>query len=270
MTSKLAESQSLQDRDFYQREGYLIVEDLLSGPDVERLQQIVLEAEDRDEFLPQDDQREHRHQLTPEYKAVLRNIKDPGRSYPFLSELAERVLAPVAKNLLDVEHVRFFHDRILIKEPESSGGRATPWHQDSPRLPFDRRDFLTVWVAAQAVPLEQGPLSFVPRSHRLGPVGAMFIEREDIEDIRKLLKATDMDFVGKPVASALPAGGASFHAGYMMHRANANTSDKRRRAWAVSFFDADAMYTGVPHADLEGVDIEPFQTFPSDRFPIMS
>src|ERR1700730_264171 len=81
--------------------------------------------------------------------------------------------APLAGQLMSEEQVRLVDDVALVKPARQNGGDPTNWHQDAPNFPFDRRGFLTIWIAIEDIELEQGPLTLLPGSHRLGLLGAV-------------------------------------------------------------------------------------------------
>jgi len=100
---------------------------------------------------------------------------DPGRffedfcNWQRLPEL-ERVVrespaAAIAGTLMGAEHVRFYHDHVLVKEPGTT--QRTPWHQDQPYYNIEGDDNVSMWIPVDAVPLES-TLEFVAGSHQ-GP-----------------------------------------------------------------------------------------------------
>src|SRR5438067_6344727 len=80
--------------------------------------------------------------------------------------LADSPIAAIMAKVLGTKELRLFTDQIFVKE----GGyrRPTPWHQDTPWLMADGRQFATMWISLQ--PLTQDEtLEFVAASHR-GPM----------------------------------------------------------------------------------------------------
>ncbi|MFA5120949.1 phytanoyl-CoA dioxygenase family protein [Zavarzinia sp.] len=91
---------------------------------------------------------------------------DNWRRIPALGEIVwHSPAARLAAGLLRSRRINFLQDHILVKEPNTE--RPTIWHQDQPYSPIDGRDFLTMWIAVDAVP-EERSLRFVRGSHRGG------------------------------------------------------------------------------------------------------
>ncbi len=197
---------------------------------------------------------------------VFRNL---WRQSDELKEIAWN-LAPLAGHLMMEEHVRLFADLALIKPPATNGGRPTEWHQDSPNFPFDRRGFLTIWIAVEDVPRERGALTFLPRSHRLGSLGALDGHSATEKPVSALLKEDDLAIVGDAVTVPLQAGDATVHDGHLLHYAGANTGERSRRAWAVRFIPGDTLYTGAAHNSTDNIGMRPFEPFDHEHFPSIS
>ena len=86
------------------------------------------------------------------------------------------VLPEIAGQLMGTSHPRFFHEHVLVKEPNTS--TATPWHHDDPYYGIDGTDNVSLWV-----PLDPAPTSVALRclrgSHTLG---RRFIPNRFIDD----------------------------------------------------------------------------------------
>jgi hypothetical protein len=81
-------------------------------------------------------------------------------------------------------------------------------------------------------------MSFASGSHRHGELG-----RFVIGDRSEAAYAALVEELGLPVETygALHAGDATFHLGWTLHRAPANSSDRMRSVMTVIYFDADAV-----------------------------
>lgn len=73
--------------------------------------------------------------------------------------------ARIARELMQAEQVRLYHDHLLVKEPKTS--QRTPWHQDQPYYNVDGRINVSMWMPLDPVPRES-TLEFVAGTH-LGP-----------------------------------------------------------------------------------------------------
>jgi ectoine hydroxylase-related dioxygenase (phytanoyl-CoA dioxygenase family) len=152
---------------------------------------------------------------------------DPVREFVF-----SRRLAGIAAQLLGVRAVRLYHDQALYKE---AGGGFTPWHVDQHYWPVSTDRTVTAWVPLQDTPAASGPLTFAAGSHRSGYGRTMEISDESEARLEEFVNRG-----GYPVdATGYAVGDASFHAGWTIHRAPANTATIPRRVMTVIYMDAD-------------------------------
>lgn len=70
--------------------------------------------------------------------------------------------AELVKQLMQSEHVRMFHEHVLVKSPNSS--RITPWHHDAPYYPVSAEQTLSLWVPLDPVARDSA-VEFVAGSH---------------------------------------------------------------------------------------------------------
>lgn len=137
--------------------------------------------------------------------------------------------AGVAAALLGVEQVRLYHDQALFKEP---GGGHTPWHQDAGYWPLDGERCITMWMPLQAVTPEMGSLQFASGTNCVGSLGDQTISDQS-EEYFSAVAGRDFP-VSEP--ATLTLGDASFHGGWTLHRALANTTDRMRAVMTVIWF----------------------------------
>lgn len=133
--------------------------------------------------------------------------------------------AAIARDLMQAEHVRLWHDQALFKEP---GGRLTDAHQDCSYWPINEPQFTTtMWLALTDVPVEKGCLYFYPQTNKN--------ELKEYVDIFKnphqpeKLKELDKIFV------PLKAGDATFHSGLTFHGAGNNQTNEMRTAMTIIY-----------------------------------
>jgi ectoine hydroxylase-related dioxygenase (phytanoyl-CoA dioxygenase family) len=136
----------------------------------------------------------------------------------------------IAAELLGVERVRLYHDQALFKEP---GGGRTPWHQDEFYWPLDTEQTVTMWMPLHDVTAEMGLMSFAVGSHRLGDLRGREISDRSEAEFAELVAEQGLPVSQTP---ALAAGDASFHAGWTLHCAGANTTGGTREAFTIIFF----------------------------------
>ena len=73
--------------------------------------------------------------------------------------------AGIARELMQSDHVRLYHDHLLVKEAKTK--QRTPWHQDQPYYNVDGRQNVSMWMPLDPVPRES-TLEFVAGTHQ-GP-----------------------------------------------------------------------------------------------------
>lgn len=166
-----------------------------------------------------------------------------------------------ARLLLGVRAVRVQVTNLLVKEPGQHG--ATEFHQDFPWMPMDRSAMLTVWLALADVPADMGSLRFYSGSHRYGLLGRSFTRAGDDQItqhpwLKELELSPPLD---------LKAGDATVHHALTVHGAPANHRDTPRLSFTVTYFDADALYTGTPYRQTDGLGLEVNRPFEHPRFP---
>lgn len=248
---QFADAEVAQFRD----DGYAIVRGLLGDPELAVLREVF------------DGLGAHEHVVdTPVTR--LFQVRNLWQSIPVVASLVHR-LAPLACQMMGQERVRLFDDKALVKPPRQDGGEPTRWHQDEPNFPLDRRGFPTIWVAVDDVALEQGALTFLPGSHRLGRRGP--IDRiGDEPRVESPLTGADRMRVGDPTTVALGAGDATVHDGYLLHSSGCNRTGRTRRALGVRFIPASTRYTGAAHRLLDDLELEPWAPFEHEDFPLIA
>lgn len=140
--------------------------------------------------------------------------------------------AGVAAGLLGVEGVRVYHDQALVKEP---GGGHTPWHQDAIYWPIDGTRCVTMWMPLVDVTPEMGVMTFVDGSNA-GELGDEAISDDSEAHFDALVNRTGATL---SVPVAMSAGDATFHGGWTLHKAGANTSTVTREVMTVIYFASE-------------------------------
>ncbi|MGW0803225.1 phytanoyl-CoA dioxygenase family protein [Nonomuraea sp. NPDC002799] len=168
-----------------------------------------------------------------------------------------------ARLLRGVRAVRVQVTNLLVKEAGEHG--ATEFHQDFPWMPMDRSAMLTVWLALADVPAGMGSLRFYEGSHRLGVLGRSFTRPGDDQlSQHPWLKELELS---PPLD--LKAGDATVHHALTVHGAPANRHDHPRLSFTVTYFDADALYTGLPYQQTDGLGLQVNRPFEHERFPCL-
>jgi ectoine hydroxylase len=187
----------------YERDGFLIVPNLLSGEECARLKE--------------------------EAHRVLNEVGKPGTTvclYAALNNAAFRALSedPRVVGLLSAVMpggVMFLNDKIVFKAADRAF--ATPWHIDYFYWKGTRPK-VSVWIPLDDAAAENGTLTVVPGSHlkewksKAGGVDGDFFNVADSEE----WKDTEV------VTCAMERGGAVVFSDRLMHGSTANTARKDR------------------------------------------
>jgi hypothetical protein len=164
---------------------------------------------------------------------------------PIVAEFVlARRFASVAARLLGCDGVRLYHDQALYKEP---GGGHTPWHQDQVYWPLDTDDTITMWMPLVDIPSSIGAMTFADESWLDGNLGDITIGDESHEHFTQLVQRYELSSY-----APLRAGDATFHRGWTLHSAPANSTDVMRGVITVIYF-ADGARISDP--------VEPSQNF---------
>lgn len=140
-----------------------------------------------------------------------------------------RKFAHVAAQLMGVKGVRLYHDQALFKEP---GGGHTPWHQDQVYWPIDSPNTVTMWMPLVPVSEEMGSMTFASGSHEIGYINKMVISDESHRTLQQYIDGKGFERV---THGAMVAGDATFHAGWTLHSAPGNPTDRMREIMTIIY-----------------------------------
>jgi hypothetical protein len=210
----------------FQRDGFLRIDALTDNAEIEFLLGLFDELFQRDSGFEAGDRIELNADLV---HAPLPQIVNPERYAPQLIQgRAYRNAREIARQLLGSDCVPTGNHAIL--KPARNGG-ATPWHQDEAYWdPRYAHRAVSIWLALQAVTLENGCMRFISGSHR-GPVLPHELIAADSHGLR--LSGTTPD--APEIICDLRASGATIHDGRTLHAAGPNSSGQPRRALVFGF-----------------------------------
>ena len=239
----------------FRQEGWNKIPRLLSDTDLERLQEIYKIEEDTGTSTLSgqtgDDQvkDDFAYQAHPDMAKMWSNRIDLRLRWPELQNIVT-LYSDIATSLIGCDEVRVFWDKTFTKPPTHKGTRQSVWHQDYPYNPIDRRGFLSIWIAVEDVTDDMGAIRFIPRSHRLGPLGRFDLIGKE-HTWQEILRPDDLEIVGDPITQPLNAGEATVHDGLTLHGAGENLSNHPRRGWTIIYIPSDTRWTGGPHPHAE-------------------
>ena len=254
-TSSLVSAELLEQ---YERDGFVVVPDLLSPEEVAEYgtrvtNAVGLRTEGDDRPLAE---------RSP-YQQSFLQCMNLWEDFPDVRSLTfHPKLAQVAAELMHVDAVRVWHDQALYKK---AGGRATDAHQDHPYWPIKETNSITAWIPFEGSTLESGALGYVPGSHRIGVRKFVNIFTGDPNDI-----LDDPEIAGKePRFLEVPAGSVAYHHGLTVHLAKPNVSDRDRAVHTIIYFpDGSTRGYPNPHFAVDRGEIEVGQKIDSDVTPI--
>jgi phytanoyl-CoA hydroxylase len=204
----------------YQRDGYLIVRNFLSQPEIEKLYKIATADEVlRNHAFDLNDQSGKKTKLTLWY--------NPGDDAFGLLTRSRRMVDG-ADQLMDGDSaVCHFHSKLMVKEPRVGG--AWEWHQDYGY--WYKNEFLfpdqllSVMIAITAANKANGCLQVIGGSHKLGRIEHGFAG----EQVGASQHYVDLALRTLPLVYVeLEPGDALFFHSNLLHRSAANLSDKAR------------------------------------------
>jgi len=214
---------STEQMERYRSDGYIVVENALSGQQLSHLRQVAARIVEGARGVTANDavyDLEDSHK--PDAPRV-RRIKAPHKVDPLFMELvrSENILAPV-RDLLGPS-VRFLNSKLNMK---SAGyGAAVEWHQDWAFYPYSNDDVLAVGVMLDDMTPDNGPMLMLPGTHR----GAVHDHHTD----GRFCGAIDPTAAALDLSAARPvlgrAGSISLHHVRLVHGSDLNRSGRDRR-----------------------------------------
>lgn len=221
--------------DFYNEQGYLLVENAVSPEQLSRMREITLELIERSRAVSESDALYDLDEGHAADQPRLTRIKLPHKVDPFFWEVltGSRITA-VLRQLLGA-NAMLQTSKLNTKAP--GGGAAVEWHQDWAFYPHTNDDLLACGLMLEDVDLANGPLQVIPGSHK-GPVlshhneDGVFCGAAD---------PADPDFhMEKAVTLTGKAGDMTVHHARLLHGSAPNRSDRARLICFYECLAADA------------------------------
>ncbi len=148
-------------------------------------------------------------------------------SAAFSRLIVDERLTGVAADIIGSPNVQLHHTKMFIKPPEK--GSPFPMHQDYPFFPHERHTMIAAILHFDDAPIEKGCVRVVPGSHKLGPL--------EHEEHREFYLPSEQ----YPLESAVPcpakAGDVLFFSYLTVHGSGINTSNEARTTLLVQMRD---------------------------------
>ncbi len=162
--------------------------------------------------------------------------------------LCNTALPSIAKQLMQSETVRIYHDHMLVKEAATR--QPTPWHQDQPYYNISGHQNVSFWIPVDSVPLES-TLRFVAGSHQ----GTWYMPRTFRDNQAKWFAEGTLqelpDIEGQPeqhqqLAWAMQPGDiVAFHM-LTLHASAGVGANQRRRVFSARYMGDDTRHAVRP------------------------
>jgi len=246
-------SLSSKQLDFYQDNGYLLVEGLLKPEEAAELRR---ECHELAERLSQKENIDATWGSAREAVTAAKDTKIYHcHNVQFYSAAFSRLivdprLTDIAADIIGSPNVQLHHTKMFIKPPEK--GSPFPMHQDFPYFPHDNNSMIAAIFHFDDAPIEKGCVRVVPGSYKLGglehnPQGGWHLPFEQY-----------------PIESAVPcpakAGDVLFFSYLTIHGSGLNTSQEARTTLLVQMRDPEDPPTIKTHVSrgqgmmLRGID----------------
>jgi phytanoyl-CoA hydroxylase len=219
----------------YRRDGFIVVEGLVSPENLSAIRQVISELVAGAAFV---DTHNSVYDLEPGHTRSdpkVRRIKAPHKVHPVFDALvrSEPVMS-VLKRLIGPD-LRLHGAKLNMKSAHY--GSPVEWHQDWAFYPHTNDDLLAIGVMLDDMDLENGPLLVSPGTHT-GPVwdhhgeDGLFAGLIDPTQISREIEAA-VPIIG-------PAGSMSFHHVRAVHGSALNVSSRSRNLLLYEVAAADA------------------------------
>jgi ectoine hydroxylase-related dioxygenase (phytanoyl-CoA dioxygenase family) len=224
----------------YHRDGYVVVEDLVSAEELEALRERLREythgGRDPGAIDVQVEPRIQRGELAVEHPGdgirKLTGLVDYDDRFhalglhPNIVGIVQQVLGP---------DLKMFRNALLLKPPEV--GSAKGMHQDSPYWSIEPMELCSCWFALDDATTENGCMEVLPGWHTRGPLPHIHVTDDFVVE--------PSAYAGTPpVTAPVRAGGGLFFHSLLPHYTAPNRSDHWRRAIALSYMSSRSRFTG--------------------------
>lgn len=233
---------------FYEREGYLILENRVPDEVMQAIRAEIARFRDVAAGMTASDDKIDLEDSHSPGDPRIRRVKLPHTQSKVVDDLmrSDHILAPV-RDLIG-QNLRLQTTKLNMK---SAGyGAAVEWHQDWAFYPYTNDDVLAVGLIIDDMSAENGPLMVFPGTHR----GEIFPHHHE----GCFVGAMDLDACGLDMADAVPlmgpAGSISIHHARIVHGSALNTSTRDRRIIFYEMMAADAFPVVGGRGKWEGIE----------------
>ena len=219
---------------FYNDQGYLLVEDVISENQHKEMLALVDGFFEKSKMIKENDNIFDLEDGHSSDNPRLKRIKQPHQHSQFFWDIIkESKIEEILKDLLG-DNVSLKTSKLNTKAP--GGGAAVEWHQDWAFYPHTNDNVLALGLMLNDVDIDNGPLMVIPESHK-GPVlshfnNGVFCGAIDPDD-------SDFD-MSKAVTLTGKARSMTIHHARTLHGSSPNNSNKDRLVLFYECNSADA------------------------------
>lgn len=228
----------------YDRDGYVVVEDLLTDVEVQALGQRLREythgGRPTDRLRLQVEPRVQRGELAVDHPGDgIRKIDGLVEGdEPFRRLGRHDNIVGIIAQILGPD-LKLFRNSLLLKPPQV--GSQKGMHQDSPYWPIEPMALCSCWFALDDATAENGCMGVIPGGHRKGRLPHVRVPDDYV--IEESCYSFD-----EVVLAPVRAGGGLFFHSLLPHCTAPNRSIQWRRAIALSYMSSRSRYTGEGEA----------------------
>lgn len=227
----------------FQRDGYLVTEDLVRREVIHSLRNRITEiGMGRMPDYPLVDIEFEPAQTGNTSSAVVRKINRCAENDAiFMAAASDDNILDVVETLIGSD-IKLFGSQCFMKPP---GGIEKPYHQDSAYFTIEPLALVTCWIALDDVTVENGCMWVIPGSH----LGVLHDHSQpwDIGGRVDMQVPDEKIDLGRETPITLRAGSCSFHHSMLLHRSGPNLTDGHRRGLAIHYMSSRSRWT---HATL--------------------
>jgi ectoine hydroxylase-related dioxygenase (phytanoyl-CoA dioxygenase family) len=225
---------SKEQKSFYEDNGYLLVEDVVSPAQLAKLQSITYDLIEKSRAITESDEIYDLDEGHTSQTPRLTRIKLPHKQDPYYWEILKNSGVTQVLNDLLGKDTTLITSKLNTKAP--SGGSAVEWHQDWAFYPHTNDDLLAFGLMLEDVTLDNGPLMVIPGTHK-GPL----LSHKNNDMFCGAISADDPLFKAEQaVTLSGKAGSMTIHHARTLHGSAPNLSDRNRLILFYEVAKADA------------------------------
>jgi len=231
---------SAEQRASYADQGYLVFPDLLTSTELAHLRAALADVLSEAEGLTESNDKFSVTQTSDGNWSVRRIFNPIAHHQAFYDLVFNPRILDVVENLIG-PNIQLHHTKLNLKPPSNAEARFE-WHQDYPFFPHTNFDLLAVMIYLDDSTEENGCLTIIPGSHKLGPLNHLFAK--DGAFSSQLENKTVVEDSTRWLRVPVPAGGMELHHCNMLHSSTANRGTRPRSAMVIQYRAADNMAVG--------------------------